>query len=56
MNRRTRNIICLWIIFLGLTNFVSYTVIYGYIGGDAKNGEISDGRYYVRGNFIHASN
>jgi hypothetical protein len=56
MNRRTRNIICLWIIFLGLTNFVSYTVIYSYIGGDAKNGEIAEGRYYVRGNFIHVSN
>ncbi len=53
MNRRTRNIICLWIIFLGLTNFVGYTVVYGYIGGDAKNGEIIDGKYYVRGHFIH---
>lgn len=56
MNRRTRNIICLWLIFLGLANFVSYTVVYGYIGGDAKNGYIKDGQYYVRGHFIHLSN
>ncbi len=53
MNRRTRNIICLWIVFLGLANFVCYTIVYGYIGGDAKNGEIRDGRYYIRGDFIH---
>ena len=53
MTRRTRNIICLWIIFLGLANFVSYTIAYGYIGGDAKNGEIRDGQYFVRGHFIH---
>ncbi|MFA5863823.1 MAG: hypothetical protein WC975_03960 [Phycisphaerae bacterium] len=53
MNRRTRNRIYLWVIFLGLANFVSYTVVYGYIGGDAKNGEVRDGRYFVRGHFIH---
>jgi hypothetical protein len=53
MNRRTRNVICLWIIFLGLANFVSYTITYGYIGGDAKNGEIRNGQYFVRGHFIH---
>ncbi len=52
MNRRKRNLICIWIIFLGLANFVSYTVIYGYIGGDAKNGMIKDGKYYVRGHFL----
>jgi len=56
MNRRTRNIICLWIIVLGLANFVGYTIVYGYIGGDARNGEIRDGRYFVRGHFIHIYN
>jgi polyferredoxin len=56
MNRRTRNIICLWIIFLGLVNFVSYTIVYGYIGGDAKNGYIQGVQYFVRGHFIHLSN
>ncbi len=38
---------------LGLCNFVGYTIAYGYIGGDAKNGHISEGKYYVRGHFIH---
>ena len=56
MIRRTRNMICLWVIFLGLANFVGYTVIYGYIGGDAKNGEVRDGRFFVRGHFIHIYN
>jgi hypothetical protein len=55
MNRRTRNILCLWIIFIGLANFVGYTVMYGYIGGDAKNGEVRDQKFYVRGHFIHAN-
>jgi hypothetical protein len=53
MKKRTRNILCLWIIILGVANFVSYSIVYGYIGGDAKNGEIRDGRYFVRGHFIH---
>ncbi len=52
MNRRTRNLICIWIIFLGLANFICYTISYSYIGGDAQNGHIEDGRYYVRGHFI----
>jgi hypothetical protein len=43
----------LWIIFLGIINYVSYTIAYGYIGGDARNGCISSGNYYVRGHFIH---
>ncbi len=52
MNRRLRNKICLWIIFLGMVNFVVYTITYSYIGGDAKNGEIKNGKYYVRGHFL----
>lgn len=52
MNRITRNRILIWIIFLGLANFVSYTIMYWYIAGDAKNGEVRDGKYYVRGHHL----
>ena len=38
MDRQTR--ICLWIILLGLTNFVAYVAGYLYIGGDAMNGKV----------------
>ncbi len=55
MKRQTRNWILLWIIILGLTNFVSYTVMYWYLQGDAKNGAFIDGSYYVRGHFIHGT-
>jgi heme/copper-type cytochrome/quinol oxidase subunit 2 len=36
MDRRTR--ICLWIIVLGLGNFLVYTVLYIFIDGEAVNG------------------
>ncbi|MFH0983118.1 MAG: hypothetical protein V2A79_16485 [Planctomycetota bacterium] len=52
MNRVTRNRLLIWIIFLGLANFVGYTVMYWKIGGDAKNGEIRNGAYYVRGHHL----
>ena len=53
MNRVTRNRLLIWIIFLGLANFVSYAVMYWYIGGDAKNGWIDDnGVCYVRGHHL----
>lgn len=52
MNRVARNRILLWIIFLGLVNFVSYTLVYEYLQGDAKNGAVVDGKYYLRGHFI----
>jgi len=44
--------ILIWIITLGLLNFLSFTVIYAFIGGDAANGKIDNGRYYVRGHFL----
>jgi hypothetical protein len=54
MNRRTRNKLCIWIIVLGLFNCLVFTVVYAYMGGDARNGEIlEDGTYTVRGHFIH---
>jgi len=52
MTRQRRNWILLWIIILGLANFVSYTVMYWYLQGDAKNGAVIDGEYYLRGHFI----
>jgi hypothetical protein len=52
MTRQRRNRILLWIIVLGLANFVSYTVTYWYYQGDAKNGAVVDGKYYLRGHFI----
>lgn len=40
MQRRTRNRICIWLIFLGLINFLAYTIVYAELGGDARNGGI----------------
>ena len=54
MNRRTK--VCIWIIIIGLANFLAYTVAYDFIGGEAVNGDVraealSDGRmvlhYYL---------
>ncbi len=58
MDRRTRNRICIWVIFLGLLNFVAYTIVYAQLGGDAQNGYVGAGtgghrEYYVAGRFIH---
>jgi hypothetical protein len=61
--RRRRNQICITIIALGLLNYLTYTLSYAALGGDAQNGyrartENEDGRhtwaYYVRGHFIHS--
>ena len=64
MQRRTRNIICIWVIFGGLVNFLVYTVIYAELGGDAKNGwkdptaKDENGnpspQYYISGHFLRA--
>lgn len=60
--RRTRNTICIWLIFGGLLNFLLYAILYAQLGGDAKNGGVGaylDSRgqeasgYYIRGHFIH---
>lgn len=40
MTRRTRNRICIWLIFIGLINFLAYTLVYAELGGDARNGGI----------------
>lgn len=40
MDRRTK--ICIWVILIGLANFLAYTIIYMYIGGEAINGCVQD--------------
>ncbi|MCP4245991.1 MAG: hypothetical protein GY778_02985 [bacterium] len=55
MTRKRRNRILLWIIVLGLANFVVYAVMYWYLQGDAKNGSFRDGAFYVRGHFVHGA-
>lgn len=49
MERRTR--ICIWVISLGLVNFLVFTLIYAYIGGEAVNGSVevqgTKMRYYI---------
>ena len=53
MHRRRRNRVLIWIIACGLLNFLTYTVLYAYIGGDAKNGQIDNGHYFVQGHFLY---
>ncbi len=53
--RRTRDLALIWIIGLGLLNFLSYTIVYAYIGGDAKNGRLEAGEFFVRGHFLHST-
>ncbi len=38
MDRKTR--ICIWVIIIGLVNFVAFTMVYIVIGGDARNGRV----------------
>ena len=38
MDRRTR--VCLWVILLGLTNFLAYVILYWFFWGEAVNGRI----------------
>ena len=38
MDRRTK--VCIWIILIGLGNFLAYSVIYMFIGGEAISGRI----------------
>lgn len=57
MERLRRNQICVWLIIIGLCNFLVYAVTYQFIGGDAQNGYVKeiDGQkiFYVKGHFIH---
>ena len=40
MDRRTR--ICIWIIMLGLVNFMAYVILYWFFWGEAVNGRVLD--------------
>ncbi len=54
MERRKRTRLCVWLIILGLANFLAYATVYAIIGGDAQNGGIrEDGTCFVRGHHIH---
>ena len=54
MDRRKRNRLCVWLIMLGLGNFLIYATVYAIIGGDATNGYIRpDGTCFVRGHYVH---
>lgn len=64
MQRRTRNLLCIWIILGGLINVLVYTVVYASLGGDARNGwkeyvpneaGQQESRYIISGHFIHGS-
>jgi hypothetical protein len=35
------------VIYLGLLNFISFLAIYFLIGGDAPNGKVENGHYYL---------
>ena len=39
MDFRTR--VCIWVIMVGLANFMVYTVLYVFIGGEAVNGYVN---------------
>ena len=52
MLRRRRNMVLIWLIAVGLINFLVFVVSYAIIGGDAANGKIEAGRYFVRGHFL----
>lgn len=63
MPRRLRNQICIAVIAVGALNFLSYTVTYAVLGGDAPNGHRElllrpDGSqqvvYFVRGHFLRS--
>jgi hypothetical protein len=45
MDRRTK--ICIWVILIGLANFLVYSIAYTFIGGEAVNGWVvlDHGRY-----------
>ncbi len=53
MDRRSKTKVCVWLIVLGLGNFLAYGIGYAIIGGDAPNGGVREDRYFVRGHFIH---
>jgi hypothetical protein len=52
MDRRTR--ICLWIIIIGLANFLAYVILYFFFDGDAINGTVLHAADGSRTYFLHS--
>lgn len=52
--RDARGRLCKRLALLCLLNLAAYTVAYAWVGGDAWNGGIDDGAYYVGGHFLHS--
>jgi hypothetical protein len=61
VTRRARNFLCIWLIGIGLANYLVYGITYAWLEGDAKNGAIQvtqtpvggqDLTYFVAGHFI----
>jgi hypothetical protein len=47
MKSQTLKLICKTIFFLGLANFAVFVAVALRLGGDAVNGKVEDGRYFV---------
>lgn len=64
MDRKTK--ICIWLILIGLGNFLAYTIMYMFLGGEAVNGWVrigpegqsvyylTSGRPVSQGEFIYS--
>ncbi|GJM25570.1 MAG: hypothetical protein DHS20C16_19850 [Phycisphaerae bacterium] len=52
MRRIIRNRILISVIALGLLNFAVYTFFYWYFQGDASNGFIRGGQFFLKGHFL----
>ena len=51
MDRRTK--ICIWLIIVGLANFLAYVILYWYFWGEAVNGHVVAGGGHLR-YFLHS--
>ena len=47
MNHKTAKRVCMALFFAGLANFAAFVAVAIYLGGDALNGTVRDGHYYV---------
>jgi hypothetical protein len=47
MNNKMKRRICLWIFGIGIVNFVLFWLVAVYLGGDAVNGKVVAGHYYL---------
>ncbi len=47
MSIKTRRYLCIGIFILAFVNFAAFWLIAVYLGGDAINGRITDGHYFL---------